>query len=131
MTFVLSTAWIKEGKGDSLREWYGELARRSDEAFQTLDNEGIRQEIAFILDTEHGELLCVFLEVEKDMAEADKAFFSSPFEIDRQHMEVMDDTTHGGSHGRVHAQMMYALKNPANGKREVYVRNDEERSGLE
>jgi Family of unknown function (DUF6176) len=124
MPFVLSTAWIKEGKGDRLREWYGELSRRSDEAFQTLDNEGIRQEIAFILDTEHGELLCVFLEVEKDMNEADAAFFSSPFEIDRQHMEVMDETTHGGSRGRKYAELMYALKNPADGQREVVVRPD-------
>ncbi|MDX6475153.1 MAG: hypothetical protein QOH95_664 [Gaiellaceae bacterium] len=121
MPFVLSTAWIKEGKSDRLREWYGELASRSNEAFETLDNEGIRQEIAFILDTEHGELLCVFLEVEKDMKEADAAFFSSPFEIDHQHMAVMDDTTEGGARGRKYAQLMYALKNPADGKREVYV----------
>ena len=48
MPFVLSTAWIREGKGDRLREWYRELGARSDEAFETLDNEGIRQEVAFI-----------------------------------------------------------------------------------
>jgi hypothetical protein len=121
MPFVLSTAWIKEGKGGDLREWYGELARRSDEAFETLDNEGIRQEIAFILDTEHGELLCVFLEVEKDMEEADKAFFNSPFPMDHQHRAVMDETTHGGSRGRKYAEVMYALKNPVDGEREVYA----------
>jgi hypothetical protein len=121
MPFVLSTAWIKDGKSDRLREWYRELAERSDEAFETLDNEGIRQEIAFILDTEHGELLCVFLEVEQTMDKANDAFFSSPFEIDRQHLQVMDETTHGGGHGRKSAQLMYALKNPADGQREVFV----------
>jgi hypothetical protein len=121
MPYVLSTAWIKEGKGDRLREWYAELGRRSDEAFETLDNEGIRQEIAFILNTEHGELLCVFLDVGKDMNAADEAFFSSPFEIDRQHMEVMDDTTVGGSRGRVYAELMYALQNPPGGERQVQV----------
>ena len=121
MPFVLSTAWIKEGKGDHLREWYRELGSRSDESFQTLDNEGIRQEIAFILDTEHGELLCVFLELEKDMDEANNAFFSSPFEIDHRHMAVMDDTTVGGARGRKSAEMMYALKNPASGEREVHL----------
>jgi Family of unknown function (DUF6176) len=121
MPFVLSTAWIKDGKSDRLRDWYKELARRSDEAFQTLDNEGLRQEVAFILNTEHGELLCVFLEVEKDMAEADQAFFNSPFEMDRQHRAVMDDTTEGGAVGRVHAEFMYALKNPADGEREVHL----------
>jgi hypothetical protein len=121
MPFVLSTAWIKDGKGDRLREWYRELGARSDEAFETLDNEGIRQEVAFILNTEHGELLCVFLEVDKDMDAADEAFFSSPFEIDRQHMEVMDDTTHGGSRGRKYAELQYALKNPAGGQRQVHL----------
>lgn len=121
MPFVLSTAWIKEGKSDRLREWYRELGSRSNEAFETLDNEGIRQEVAFILNTEHGELLCVFLDVENDMDTADAAFFSSPYEIDRQHMEVMDETTHGGSRGRTHAELQYALKNPANGEREVVL----------
>jgi Family of unknown function (DUF6176) len=121
MPYVLSTAWIKEGKGDRLREWYSELGARSNEAFETLDNEGIRQEIAFILNTEHGELLCVFLDVDNDMNTADAAFFSSPFEIDRQHMAVMDETTVGGSRGRKYAEMMYALQNPANGEREVHL----------
>ncbi|MFL5926027.1 MAG: DUF6176 family protein [Gaiellaceae bacterium] len=121
MPFVLSTAWIKEGKGDRLREWYRELGARSDEAFETLDNEGIRQEVAFILNTDHGELLCVFLEVEKDMNVADDAFFSSPFEVDRLHMAVMDETTAGGSRGRKYAELQYALKNPANGEREVHL----------
>jgi hypothetical protein len=121
MPLVLSTAWIKEGKGDRLREWYRELGSRSDEAFETLDNEGIRQEVAFILNTEHGELLCVFLDVDKDMNAADEAFFSSPFEVDRLHMEVMDETTVGGSRGRQYAELQYALKNPADGSREVHL----------
>ena len=121
MPFVLSTAWIKEGKADRLRAWYRELGSRSDEAFETLDNEGIRQEVAFILNTEHGELLCVFLEVDKDMEEANQAFFSSPFEVDHQHRAVMDETTEGGSEGRKYAELMYALKNPKDGEREVFA----------
>jgi len=121
MPFVLSTAWIKEGKGDRLREWYAELGARSNEAFETLDNEGIRQEVAFILNTEHGELLCVFLDVDNDMDTADAAFYSSPYEIDRQHMEVMDEATVGGSHGRRYAELQYALRNPADGEREVVL----------
>jgi hypothetical protein len=123
MPFTLSTAWIKDGKEDVLRDWYGELGRRSDEAFQTLDNEGVRQEVAFILNTDRGKLLAVFLEVDQPMSEADAAFFSSPFEIDHQHMAVMDEATEGGARGRVHAELMYALKNPAGGEREVHLPN--------
>ena len=111
MSYVLSTAWVLPGKSERLRQWYKELEERRDEAFQTLDNEGVRQEVAFILDTEHGELLAVFIEVE-DMDKANEAFFSSPFEIDRQHAEVMEECTVGGSTGRVSAELMYAFQNP-------------------
>lgn len=119
MPYVLSTAWVKPGKGERLREWYGELRSRSDEAFQTLDNEGVRQEVAFILSTPYGELLAVFLEVDQAMETADEKFFSSPFEIDHQHMAVMDETTVEGSRGRVHAELQYALQNPKDGPRSV------------
>lgn len=119
MPYVLSTAWVKPGKGDRLREWYRELGSRSDEAFQTLDNEGVRQEVAFILNTPYGELLAVFLEVDQPMEMADEKFFSSPFEIDHQHMAVMDETTVEGARGRVHASMQYGLQNPAGGSRSV------------
>ncbi len=33
----------------------------------------------------------------------------------------MDDTTTGGARGRKYAQLMYAVKNPANGAREVIL----------
>jgi hypothetical protein len=111
MPYVLSTAWIVPGKKERLQKWYAELEERRDEAFQTLDNEGVRQEVAFILPTEHGDLLAVFIEVD-DMESANEAFFSSPFEIDHQHRQVMDECTVGGSEGRTYAQLMYAFQNP-------------------
>jgi hypothetical protein len=109
--YVLSTAWIVPGKTQRLRDWYAELEDRRDEAFQTLDNEGVRQEVAYILNTEHGDLLAVFLEVD-DMEAGNEAFFSSPFEIDRQHAQVMDECTVGGAVGRKYAELMYAFQNP-------------------
>jgi hypothetical protein len=111
LPYILSTAWIVPGKSERLRAWYQELEDRRDETLQTLDNEGIRQEVAFILPTEHGELLAVFIEVE-DMAKADEAFYSSPYEIDHQHRQVMDECTVGGATGRVPAELMYAFQNP-------------------
>ena len=114
MPYVLSTAWIVPGKTQRLRDWYAELEDRREEAFQTLDNEGVRQEVAYILDTEHGDLLAVFIEVD-DMDAANEAFYSSPFEIDRQHAEVMDECTIGGSTGSKSAELMYAFQNPRDG----------------
>ena len=116
MPYVLSTAWIVPGKTQRLRDWYAELEDRREEAFQTLDNEGVRQEVAYILDTEHGDLLAVFIEVD-DMDAANEAFYSSPYEIDRQHAKVMDECTIGGSTGRKFAELMYAFQNPRDGAR--------------
>jgi hypothetical protein len=111
MPYVLSTAWILPGKTQRLRDWYKELEERREEAFQTLDNEGVRQEVAYILDTEHGDLLAVFIEVD-DMDRANEAFEASPFELDKQHAAVMDECTVGGSGGRRYAELMYAFQNP-------------------
>ena len=70
---------------------------------------------AYILNTEHGDLLAVFIEVD-DMDAANEAFYSSPFEIDRQHAAVMDECTIGGStRARVYAELMYAFQNPKEG----------------
>jgi hypothetical protein len=109
MPFVLSTAWIKPGKADVLREWYRELASRPEDVLPSLENEGIKQEAAFILDTEHGELLAVFIEVE-DMDKANEAFYSSPFELDHKHREVMDEATVGGAGGRKFAELQYVFR---------------------
>ena len=111
MTYVLSTAWIKPEKTDDLRAWYGELDRRHDETLQTHENEGVRQEVAFIVPTEHGDMLCVFIEVD-DMDRANDAFFSSPYKIDHEHRAVMDAATAGGASGRVQGELMYAFQHP-------------------
>ncbi len=111
MAQVLSTAWIVPGKTERLRDWYRELNERKHESLETLQNEGVRQEAAFILPTEHGELLCVFIEVD-DMETANEAFFSSPFEVDREHRQVMDECTVGGASGRAYGELMFTLQNP-------------------
>ena len=112
MPYTLSTAWIKPGKTQRLRDWYAELDERRDEAVKTLENEGVRQEVAFILPQADRDLLAVFIEVD-DMDKANEAFFSSPIPIDAEHMAVMDECTEGGAVGRLHADLMYSLLNPA------------------
>jgi Family of unknown function (DUF6176) len=117
MPYVLSTAWIKPGKTQALKDWYAELTSRPEEVLETLENEGVRQEAAFILPTEHGDLLAVFIEVD-DMNAANEAYYSSPFELDRQHAQAMEECTIGGSRGRIEAELMYDFQNP---KREADV----------
>jgi len=111
MAYILSTAWIVPGKTDRLKAWYDELEERREESLETIRNEGVRQEAAFILNTDHGDLLCVFLEVD-DMEKANAAFFSSPLKMDQEHRQVMDEVTIGGAEGRKYAEFMYVLLNP-------------------
>lgn len=108
---ILSTAWIVPGKTQRLRDWYNELETRKNESLETLQNEGVLREAAFILETDHGDLLAVFIEVD-DMEQANEAFFSSPYQIDREHRAVMDECTVGGAAGRKYAELQYVLENP-------------------
>jgi len=109
--FILSTARIKPGKTARLRAWYEEVERRRDEALQTHENEGVRQEHAFILPSADGDLLAVFIEVE-DVEKANESFFSSPYKIDAEHRAVMDECTEGGATGRVHADLVFSSAGP-------------------
>jgi Family of unknown function (DUF6176) len=106
---VPSTAFIQPGKTERLKEWYREVAERESEVLETLDNEGVRQEIAFIVPTEHGDMLAVFAEVE-DLDRAREAFAASSFEIDRQHRALMGEVTVGGAEGRTRVYPMYAFQ---------------------
>lgn len=111
MEKILSTAWIVPGKTGRLREWYREMDGRKPDSLETLKNEGVHREAAFILETEHGDLLCVYIEVE-DMGEANKAFYSSPYPVDQQHAAVMDECTVGGAVGRKYAELQFEIENP-------------------
>ena len=111
MPYILSTAFIHPGKTERLKAWYRELEHRKGEVLETLENEGVRQEIAFIVPTEHSDMLAVFSESD-DPEKARAASASSPFEIDQQHLAVMDEVTVGGSRGRIRVSPMYAFQNP-------------------
>jgi Family of unknown function (DUF6176) len=111
MPFILSTARIKPGKTERLRQWYEEVERRREESLETQRAEGVSQEHAFILPGPDFDLLAVMIEV-KDRNAADASFFNSPFPIDAQHLAVMDECTEGGAHGRVEADLVFSSAGP-------------------
>jgi len=106
MTYVLSTAWVEPGKTELLRSWCEELKRRKEEVLPAMRNEGVRREAAFLLPTPHGDLYCVWLEVD-DPEAAFAAFRSSPFPIDHEHARVMDEVD--GGRGRTSAELLYSF----------------------
>lgn len=81
---------VRPEKIDRLRWWMGEVARRRDEALETLANESVRHEAAWLLETAEGPILAYAIEAE-DMTRVDHAFESSSFPIDHEHRRVMDE----------------------------------------
>jgi hypothetical protein len=106
---VLSTAFVQRGKTERLKEWYREVAERESEVLETLDNEGVRQEIAFIVPTEYGDMLAA-LRRSRTWTGRARAFAASSFEIDRQHRALMGEVTVGGAEGRTRVYPMYAFQ---------------------
>jgi hypothetical protein len=81
---------IRPGKVDRLRAWLQELNERKDEVRQTFEQETVRHERGYILDTREGPILVYVMEAE-DHDKAREAYQSSTLAIDKQHGEVMAD----------------------------------------
>ena len=71
-----------------------ELQQRADEVRQTFDNEGVRHEQAFFLETTTGPLLVYAIEVE-DAQRASEAYARSTLPLDLQHRQVMSEVVSG------------------------------------
>lgn len=107
---ILTKNRIKPGKTARLRKWMAEIQTRRDEAIETLQHEGMVSEAAFIEQTDKGDYLVYFMEA-KDIERVFEAFQSSPFEIDREHQEVMEDVLVQEQSDR-EIELLYHLKNP-------------------
>ena len=90
MTLRVRFARVLPGKVDRLRWWLREVARRRDEALETLVSEGVRHEAAWLLETADGPILVYAIEAE-DLARVDEAFNTSTFPIDHEHRRIMDE----------------------------------------
>ena len=81
---------IKPDKEQRLLAWLTELKSRAPEVRATFENEGVRHEQAFILQSARGPLLVYAIEVE-DMDAAMTAHLASKMGIDLQHRAAMDE----------------------------------------
>jgi hypothetical protein len=81
---------VRPEKLDRLRQWLEEVSRRRDEALETLANESVRHEAAWLLHTRDGPVLAYAIEAE-DLDHVDRAFESSAFQIDHEHRRIMDE----------------------------------------
>jgi acyl-CoA reductase-like NAD-dependent aldehyde dehydrogenase len=79
---------VAPGRTERLREWMAEIRSRRDEALETLEHEGMISEAAFLERAEDGDYLVYFMEA-ADLDRAYEAFESSPYDVDREHREVL------------------------------------------
>lgn len=105
---------IADGKTDRLREWMAEVREREQEAIETLEDEGVLTEAAFIEHTPDGQYLVYYLEA-ADMDHVQRTFEASSRDIDVTHREVMeevlaDEPTEDGDF-----ELLYHLVNPDRG----------------
>lgn len=107
---LLTKNRIEPGKTERLREWTEEIKRRHDEAIETLQHESMYSEAAFLERTDDENYLVYFLEAE-DIDQVFKAFESSPYEIDEEHQEVMNEVLADDDANR-DIELLYHLVNP-------------------
>jgi K+/H+ antiporter YhaU regulatory subunit KhtT len=79
---------VRPDKEDRLRAWLKELNERTEEVLQTFEQETVRHERGYIINTSDGPILAYIMEAE-DHDRAREAFQHSALRIDREHKQVM------------------------------------------
>jgi len=77
-------------KAPKLKRWLEEVSNRTDEAVETLQDEGVATESVFLAESTHGMVLVTYIEAE-DLQEAQEAFAESTHEIDVEHKQVLQE----------------------------------------
>jgi hypothetical protein len=107
---VLSKQRIADGKTEPLREWAAELRERSDEATETLRDEGVHAEAAFVEHADDGDFLVSYMKAD-DIEAAFEAFQNSTHDIDEEHKRVLADVLEDGEEACDY-EFLYHLDNP-------------------
>lgn len=107
---LLTKNRIKPGKTEQLREWMEEIKSRRKEAIETLQHEDMLTESAFLESGEEGDYLIYYMEAE-DIGQVFEAFDSSPYEIDQEHKEVLNEVL-TDDQPKQEIELLYHLVNP-------------------
>lgn len=87
---TLTRGRVREGETERLQEWFAELREREREVHETLENEAVHTETAFIETTPEATYLWYYLEAESVDA-ALSAYEESDYAVDREHAAVLED----------------------------------------
>jgi len=101
---------VEQGKVDRLKAWVAEVRDRRAEAEDTLRDEGMLTESAFLEHTDDGPYLVYYMEAE-DIDRVWEQFEDSDHDIDREHEEVMSEVLEDGRDVGEY-ERLYHLTNP-------------------
>jgi hypothetical protein len=79
---------IRPDRVAALRAWMAELMQRQDEVRGTFAQEGVRQEVAYLLPTPEGPVLVYVMEA-ADVARAREVYAASQLPLDLEHRQRM------------------------------------------
>jgi hypothetical protein len=83
---------LQPGSLPRVREWAAEVTRRRDEVMETLRDETVRIESAFLDSTEAGDFLVYYLRAD-DLDRCNEAARTSTRPIDKYHQDAMKAVT--------------------------------------
>jgi Family of unknown function (DUF6176) len=95
---------VRDGQVDRLRAWMHELMSRSEEVGQTFAQEGVRHEVAYLLEAREGPVLVYAIELD-DEDRARDAFEHSTLPIDLEHRRIMESALLG--RGQAAVELLY------------------------
>ena len=98
---------VRDGQVERLRAWMRELMARPDEVRATFEQEGVRHEAAYLLESRDGPVLVYAIEVE-DESRAQQAFEASTLPLDQEHRQTMDAVLAG--RGLAAAELLYEMR---------------------
>jgi len=101
---------VQEDKVDRLKTWMAEVRDRRDEAEETLRDEGMQTESAFLEHTDDGPYLVYYMEAE-DIDRVWEQYEDSDHEIDEEHKQVMAEVLADGRDVAKY-ERLYHLTNP-------------------
>lgn len=101
---------IREGQVPKLKDWMAEIREREGEAIETLENEGMHSEAAFI-EYVNGEHFLIYYMKADDIDEVYESFENSSYDIDEQHKQVLDEVLEDEPPASEY-ELLYHLENP-------------------
>lgn len=101
---------IKDGKRERVDEWMDTVDSRREEAIETLQDEGVYSESAFLESRGNSDYLIFYMEAD-DIAAAHETARNSSHDIDQEFAQFLDDVI-ADDQPEIDTEPVYHLRNP-------------------